>query len=245
MTKTQLQTVLLSLSKTRPVFHSEDDLKVHLAIELMTNYKYLGITDVHLEKPEKIKMFYKNKLHNTYYAPIDILVEFKKEIIPIELKYKTKADEIDCPINKTIKYNLKDQGAYPESLFRFRRDILRVEEIKKKYNSSKGYVILITNDDYYTKPVRKGTFASGYSIDLDIPANDPGWDYSSTFGGKLIKKSFNLYEHVTGKKHWTCKGDNYLKLDLSKSYKTSWNTFSTCLNTMGSKTNFKYCLIEV
>lgn len=245
MTSDHLHKILKSLSDKRPVFHSEDDFKVHLAIEMKSYYQNIGITDVYLEKPEMITMLEKDGNEKKYHAPIDLLVKINNEIVPIELKYKTKKEKINCSDNSDVFYNLKNQGAYPESLFRFRRDIFRVEKIKEKYSSSVGYVLLLTNDDYYRSSVKENTFASGYSINSTIDSTDPGWDYSSMDMTKVKKHGSDLYKYKDGKKHWTCRGDNYLKLKLEQDYDPIWRPYSKPKSTKGSDVFFSYCLIEV
>lgn len=80
--------LIACLQKQRKIFHSEDDLKMALAMVIRQNHPTAVIR---LERPVNIEMIDRNNKKSTVRAPIDILViDSNSSTIPIELKYKTK-----------------------------------------------------------------------------------------------------------------------------------------------------------
>lgn len=85
---------------------------------------------------------------------IDIWVEIKEKVYPIELKYKT----IKCTLKDkdgSEEYKLKQHGACDIGCYLYLKDVERIEHISKSLgdNFGKGYAIMRTNDHlYWDKP---------------------------------------------------------------------------------------------
>ena len=122
--------ILNTLSRTRPVFHSEADFQHSLAWEIHRQYPK---TIIRLEYP-------KSSEKRQY---IDLWIKTGKQVYVIELKYKTKKTHIN--FNKEDFY-LLDQGAQDVGRYDFIKDIVRVESFVNHYNNSTGWVVLLTND---------------------------------------------------------------------------------------------------
>ncbi len=119
-----------SLSKKRPIFHSEKDFQFALAWEIQKEYSKANIR---LEYPVD-KM------------DIDIVVfcgENNKTMIPIELKWLRT--DFKCCINGE-KFQLSLSGAEAEVRYDCLKDIKRIESISEtRDNFVEGYTIWLSN----------------------------------------------------------------------------------------------------
>lgn len=145
-----IEDILKSLSKERPIFSSEADFQFALAWQIEKYLKRNKVKDyrVRLEYCPSIS-FKKTLMH------IDIIVFIKEGYIPIELKYKTKEGEYTSGIDK---YKLKTQGARNISCHAYIKDISRIEHLRDNYKVFKfieGYTIFLTNDEVYLKKPNK------------------------------------------------------------------------------------------
>jgi len=141
--------ILNSLSKSRPVFHSEADFQHSLAWAIHQQYPQ-AIIRLEYPKPSG-KIEY-----------VDLWIKRKRKIYGIELKYKTR--KIHINFNKEDFY-LLNQGAQDIGRYDFIKDIVRVEGFVNHYDNSEGWVILLTNDSlYYKKPKRIYTIDSDFRI---------------------------------------------------------------------------------
>lgn len=136
--KFDIENVLDSLSKKRPVFHSEADFQCALAWEIHEMYSDFNIR---LEKKEEI---YGKEIYP------DIFIFKKDRIYILELKYKTRELKITMPKEE---YHLKNQGAHDINRYDFCKDIERLEKMVEKYEKSNyictGFAIFLTNDSQY------------------------------------------------------------------------------------------------
>ena len=82
---------------------------------------------------------------------IDIfIITSENEIIPIELKSKTKKEKLDINDERTI--TLKTQSAYNDNAWAYLRDIWKIECIKAcETKFIAGYSIFFANDENYLK----------------------------------------------------------------------------------------------
>ncbi len=128
LTKEKMHEIMKKLSKERPVFHSEADFQHALAWK------------IHEECPEYNIRLEKREILNDKEIYFDIFVFKDNEMIPIELKYKTKELEL---ILDNEEYHLKTHFAYPLSRYDFVKDISRLEEF------GGGFAIFLTNDKLY------------------------------------------------------------------------------------------------
>jgi len=105
-----MEEILRKLSKERPVFHSERDFQHALAWKIHEQYPDMN---VRLEK--RIELDGKEIYVDIY------LQDKEKNVVIIELKYKTKSLEI--VVNGEI-FKLKDQFAQDISRYDFIKDII-------------------------------------------------------------------------------------------------------------------------
>lgn len=127
---------------------------------------------------------------------IDIFVDTPNEVSFIELKYKTKSQQISrCGIELT----LKKQGAQDLGRLMFVQDIERLEKIKnptsKKMNN---YCLFLTNDKAYWN---KG---SGKTIDKDFYL-----DCSISAGEKTFSSPKDKYKKVVSTNAYECHWSDY------------------------------------
>ena len=228
------------LQKERPIFHSEDDLKLALALKIKEqNPKF----KIRLERPVELEMIIRSGGTKIVRAPIDIIVTDENGgNYPIELKYKTKKA---CIFFNEEKYILAEHGATDTGRFSFRKDIFRIENFKSKnLNYKCGYVLILTNDrSYFEKNVlEKDNLDKNFSFYNGMLLNrfDLSWNYNKLDKTKFILKENNILYHINSKIHWTCNSQYFYKLDLLKDYQITWKDFSKF-----EKTNFKYCLIKI
>lgn len=234
------ETSIIELQKERPIFHSEDDLKLALALKIKENNPQF---EIRLERPIDIEMIYRNGEKKIVRAPIDmIVIDINGDTYPIELKYKTKKANI---LFNEENYILAEQGAADTGRFSFRKDIFRIEKYKSKnLNYKRGYVLILTNDkSYFEKNVFENdnldkhfSFHNG----MIINRSDLSWNYNKMDITKFILNENNTLCDIQSKKHWTCKPEYFFKLDLLEDYEITWEDFSKF-----EKTTFKYCLIKI
>ena len=141
----KIKITLLELSKTRPIFHSEADFQFALALKLKEKD-----FEIRLEKPY---------LLNNKRLRLDIEIHNKKfEKYAIELKYKTKKF---LTIRNNEKFNLKSHYAQNDGAFLFLKDVNRINQLitikdDEQPNFKGGFVIFLTNDNWYYESDEKG-----------------------------------------------------------------------------------------
>ncbi len=229
--KNDLEKIMRTLSKRRPVFHSEADFQHELAFELR---EHLKDAKVRLEYPQKsIKEEGKKRKY------IDIVVFFDDEVIGIEVKYalkgmnknNNKKDTLISVDNDKIKnpenFYVSGQGGQNKRGFAFIEDIHKLENFEiigenhkfKNKGCLYGYLIILTNDATYSKKARskkakcaKYKFYEGAILKGDF---------------KYGKKAIELEkEHVVDKwNEYNAKDSNiqnfkYLIVEIEKTEKT-------------------------
>lgn len=231
---------LNDLKTERKIFHSEDDLKLSLALKLKENNPKLNIR---LEKPIDIEMIDRSDKKSIVRAPIDmILIDENNHTYPIELKYKTK--KLSTIYNGET-FNLTKHGAADIGRFSFRKDIYRIEKYKTNSdNCPRGYVLIVTNDKSYFQDnvFDKNNLDKHFSFHDGFLINkiDSGWNYEKINQNKYSFTDKNIWVNQQLKIHWTYKKELFYKLDLQKDYRVKWNEYSKIENN-----EFKYCLIEI
>lgn len=151
------------LEEERLFFFNERDLQMKLAVYLM-------------QKKYKVEVEYritKADLQNggIYYPweedviSIDLVLEFERYYIPIEIKYKTRAINKDIKTftrfgeNVSAEDIVKNQSAQDLGRYGFWKDVKRLELIKARYKQVVGGIALfVTNDESYKinpKPSKK------------------------------------------------------------------------------------------
>jgi hypothetical protein len=146
----QISSIITSLSKKRPIFHSEADFQHALA------------WDLHLNDSEaSIRLEHRKKLQ-TENAYIDLTATVKERKIAIELKYKTS--RLKTTINGEI-FDLAAQGAQDVATRLFWDDVSRLEQLTNLEKNSLGYAVFLTNDSsYWTDSGRSNTNANAYRL---------------------------------------------------------------------------------
>lgn len=231
---------IIELQKQRPIFHSEDDLKLALAFKIKENNPEF---EIRLERPVELEMVYRNGEKTIVRAPIDIIViDTNRNHYPIELKYKTRKTNV---FFNEENYILAEHGATDVGRFSFRKDIFRIENYKSKnLNYKYGYVLILTNDKaYFEKNVfEKDNIDKHFSFHNGTILNrfDSSWNYSKIDQTKFILNENNVWANIQLKEHWTCKKEHFYKLDLLNDYEITWKDFSII-----EKISFKYCLIKI
>lgn len=229
-----------NLKEKRNLFHSEDDFKLALALEIN---KLFPKMELRLEKPEEITMINYNDEEIIKRAPMDLLlIDENGNKTPIELKYKTI--EANFIIDNDT-YILKNHDARYLARHSFRKDIFRVEQFLRKYESNSGFVLILTNDEkYWTEDTsKKNNFDKHFSIHdgYSIQPTDNGWNYENIKTQTYSLHDDKRFRNNKGNKlHFTCKNDYFFKLNLNNSYKVNWEAYSQFEN----KT-FKYLLLEI
>lgn len=128
--------ILNALFSEKRIFCSEADFQFALARKIKELYP-----------SAKIRLEYTPALFDTK-RRIDIAVFINEQMIPIELKYKTKAfsNTIDGEYIYLRNHSAEDTGRYD-----FLRDIQRMEEImdSRKYSIRTAYAVFLTNAPAY------------------------------------------------------------------------------------------------
>lgn len=231
---------IIELQNQRPLFHSEDDLKLALAFIIKENNPEF---EIRLERPVELEMINRNGKKIIVRAPIDIIViDINGNSYPIELKYKTRKTNI---IINDENYLLAEHGAQDVGRYSFRKDIYRIENYKSKnLNYKYGYVLILTNDNaYFEKNVfEKNNFDKHFSFHNNALLNrfDLSWNYTKMDKTKFTLNKDSVWYNIDSQEHWTCKKEYFYKLDLLKDYEITWKDFSIIENT-----TFKYCLIKI
>lgn len=146
-----IRELLVELSHTRKIFHSEADFQFALAWEIQKAYptakKRLEYSPAHIEP----------RIH------IDILVMIGDERYSIELKYKTIGFMTTCDGEE---YKLKKHVAQDLGRYEFLKDVQRIERLQQSMPSfKKGYSLLFTNDPAYWKNTnRSGTVYEEFKL---------------------------------------------------------------------------------
>lgn len=208
-------------SKNR-FFVSEADFQHALAMELE---KYFP-DNVYCEFPVYSNYLNKKKRQIIH---IDIMVQHRGVLYPIELKYKTrqiKSEKYYKNTNICIKDVLRTHSAQDINAYEFWKDVRRIECLSLSDNSqiTSGVCIMITNDPIYYKALEENNKSSSV-IWRDFLLNDG------------LKTECNCTKQWHSHALWTKK---YPPLDIKNSYECKWEHFCTV-----EKREFKSLFIEV
>lgn len=199
-----LEKVIIKLREKRPVFHSEADFQFALAWEIQKEYSE---SKIRMEYPPYVAISNDNK-------HIDILVQHEGSFYPIELKYKTAELSKDY---EGEPYNLKKHSGKSDNVYKFVKDICRIESLAKALdNFEHGYTLWLTNDRYYWNEPRSYTY--GY-----------------------VEFSVHQGAIKTGTMNWNNLGGKP-PLTLRNEYTINWKEYS---NLGGNNGEFKYALLQV
>lgn len=216
---------------------SEKDFQIDLALKLINKdipivceYPYKSNVEYKFYKkvPGTSGSFEKENDNNAY---IDIVCYDNNNIIPIELKYRTKKQKIKKIINEKniIEFDLKEQSAHDDGCYGFLRDICRIAEFIEKEHCNEGYAVFLTNDEKYKKGYN-GEAYSGFWFGKQKNGNEESED--DMYGNKGIiydtngNTSLLYYENGNiGKVNGT-----YRKLVLPPSEQVEWGEWQQTNN---------------
>jgi len=125
---------LWTLSRRRPLFHSEADFQHELAWQLRAAEHASAIR---LERPFHTAAAVIN---------VDLLVTAEEEAVAIELKYWKKGLEREIDGERFL---LKNRGAHDLARYDFWKDVTRLERLRDEGHLNRGYVVALTNDPAY------------------------------------------------------------------------------------------------
>jgi hypothetical protein len=204
--------VLTTLAKQRPLFHSEADFQHTMAWEI---HERLPRASVRLERPVEVSHLNK-PLH------VDIWIEQDGDVVPLELKYKTRALQVRAG---NEQYALRSQSAQDHGRYDFIKDIERIENIvADRAPHATGYAILLTNDpSYWTRSLNDNT------VDVKFRLHE-----GSNLHGSL--------EWGLGASEGTKRGREQ-NLQLRGSYALRWEDYSRPVD--GRYGGFRFLVAEV
>lgn len=240
--------IIDQLKHTRTVFHSEDDLKLAMALVIKELYKSY---EIRLEKPIQINMQTVNG-NVMARAPIDIVVidNDSRIIYPIEIKYKTT--KVDLFVGDEC-YSLANHGANDVGRYSFRKDIYRIENVDLKLMgfedyTKRGFVFILTNDrKYYLNDVSaKNSLDAHFSFHHGavLSRDYIGWNVAKVSKDKYCFDTESTLD-PNKKKHWTSGKEYVYQLGLKSDYLIQWSDYSTFSLDKRKGIDFKYCLIEI
>lgn len=156
-----------ALKSRNEYFMNEQEVQIYLANYL---YKTNNFQDVFLEyyiPINEIKPYPWKKNKKIY---IDIVVYTFDKYYPIEIKYKTKTQEVPLKLfGSRINLSLGQQGAQNIGCYDFWKDIKRLEILEEKFPEvEKGIMLFITNDEtYLLRPRNKTVGYAQFALNED------------------------------------------------------------------------------
>ncbi len=138
------------LEEREKIFLNEKDIQLYLAQKFTESKEYDNVFMEYCISKEVLDEFGINYWSNKNNIYVDIVLEKNGSFYPIEVKYKTKKQELDYNIlGQNIKMELKDQGAQDIGRYDFWKDVKRTELLSNCANVKAGCVLFITNDRHY------------------------------------------------------------------------------------------------
>ncbi len=223
MKKKIIEQIKQALEERKEIFLREEDIKLYLAQKFAEIKEYDDIFmeyHIPIELLEKKNIDYPwNNKNNIY---IDIVLEKDNSFYPIEIKYKTKSQELNKKIFGEVgNIKLKKQGAQVKGCYSFWKDVKRIEIFEQLSNNVKeGVVLFITNDtSYINKPSNEDVGYANFSIHQDqFVQSKPILKWK----GKESKFSKKL-----------------VNIELKNSYKINWIE----MKNLNSELKFRYILL--
>jgi hypothetical protein len=212
--KSCVRDYLIRLSETRPAFHSEADFQLSFGNLLSSSH------EVRLEKP-----FFNIPLnHNPelIIPKMEMDIFFPKELIGIELKYKTIDRDF---LNDGEDYKLKNHGAQNLGRFDFFEDVRRLQSLKNCGKIKSGFVIFLTNDPLYWRKMIRRNLSSQFDMsERIIPLKSQLTWLGNPSVGSVTSKRLG----------------NHLPILIENEITLKWMKYSTLSNM-----DFKFVLVEV
>lgn len=127
-----------ALWRLEGVFHKEDHFKQEFALMLNKLLEDQG-------KGGTVRLEWKTEAA----GDIDLAIRTENRVIPIELKYKTKAATVeDKRFNE--KFSISRHGAYDQGMYSFIEDISNLETVAEEFDTE-AYAIFLSNEPNYWK----------------------------------------------------------------------------------------------
>jgi hypothetical protein len=146
-----LDQLMESLAKKRPVFHSEADFQHALAWEI---HNVTPHASIRLELP--VRADDGRTVH------LDLLVSCDHQRFAIELKYKTALLNTR---RDSEQFLLRGQSAQDCGRYDFLSDVVRLERyLASAEQPAQGFALLLSNDRLYWEETRPGNIAANFSI---------------------------------------------------------------------------------
>lgn len=166
------------LSSYNSFFHTEKEIQILLAQYLLNTGMY---DSVYVEYYVNKSLIPNYPWNNDKKISIDIVVRNNQDYIPLEIKFKTKAQTFPHQVfGSQTNVRLENQSAKNEGCYSFWKDIKRIEIFTSTFNLNySGFVLFITNDNSYEKMPREGSQYAPFSIHQDrqvIQNNSLNWD---------------------------------------------------------------------
>jgi hypothetical protein len=156
----EIEPVLASLSKRRPIFHSEADLQHELAHELRAHDPDLGLR---LEYPIGIDSR----------ASLDILLRKGAAQFGLELKYLCRS--VQMTIDDEV-FALKHQSAHDIRRYDVVKDIVRMERFAARFDAPAAVLVLTNDPAYWSSRRRADTIDAAFDLsDLSNLNGIRGW----------------------------------------------------------------------
>lgn len=238
------------LDSEKRIFCSEADFQFALAWRIKELLQ--DKADIRLEFTpsefikQSIKQDKKNK-KNHKNMHIDIVVITEGQMIPIELKYKTKAFKKTVKIREKYKtepidIELKNQGAENLGRYDFIYDISRLERITDSglYPIQTAYAIFLTNDSCYWKEPKQKNNPSGKNSSLSMEENNTKTATATD--------TFRIHKKIKGNEELKWNGEGMEKhrkeaIVLRTPYTIDWK--SNIQKEDSNNTLFKYTIVEI
>ena len=134
-----IESLMTSLSTTRPIFHSEADFQHALAWEIREQNP---TAKIRLER--RLDSLDASSSKGRY---LDLWVEIHGQITAIELKYQTRALK---HVHDNEPFDLLNQGAEDNLGYDFIKDITRLEQFVTTNPGSEGHAILLSNEHLWS-----------------------------------------------------------------------------------------------
>jgi len=141
----QVHNLMQSLARNRPLFHSEADFQHAFAWEF------------HLQLPDALIRMERPVPSTLGVLYVDITAHVAGQTYAFELKYKTRAAEVEIAGES---FALQDHGAQPLGRYDVLKDVTRLESLVEKSANTRGDVIFLTNDSAYWSEPRSTTDTS-------------------------------------------------------------------------------------
>ena len=219
----EIDEIMKSLSKEKPVFYSEKDFQCLLGWQIKEKYPDMEVrSEVSIEKND-------GKTEH-----LDLRISDVKGKIGIELKYITEKFKTTIDGDK---FNLKNHAANDLRCYDILKDIQRLESYVNNGEIDKGYSIVLTNVKslWCQKKQKKETYYDNFRI-----------SDGKTVEGKLCWKP-NINGEINEPARGTTKGRTK-SINLQGTYNLNWKEYSNNLSDEKESNKsglFKYLIVEV